>query len=82
VSERRLRVITPSATPEEVAAIVAALAVVEAEQMAAAAAAAASGSGEDAAAEWVRASRITARRGAMTRGSWRLSGRVARRSRA
>ena len=82
MNERRLRAITPSATPEEVAAIVAALAAIEAEQLTVAAAATASGSGDDAATDWVRASRITARRGAMTRGSWRLSGRVARRSRA
>ena len=76
-----LRVITPSATPDEIAAIVAALSALEAERAAAAAALAANAAGDEMS-QWVRASRIVARRAGMTRGPWRLSGRVARRARA
>jgi hypothetical protein len=78
-----LQVISPDATPDEVAAITAALAVVYGERQAAARAAAAraeTGSGELHA--WVRASRLTARRAGLTRGPWRLSGRIRRRARA
>jgi hypothetical protein len=71
-----LRSIAPDATPEEVAAITAAIA---------ASMASVGGGGEESAAEdsnWVRAARITARRGGYARGEWRLSGRLGRRSRA
>jgi len=75
-SERpALRVIDTSATPEEVAAIVAALGTVL-------------GSGAEApvAAEpvsrWVHAARLRARRTGASRGEWRLSGRIGRRARA
>jgi hypothetical protein len=85
VTAPALRVITPDATPEEVAAITAAIAVVEQERAAAAAAAtAAAAPGDDAArlSAWVRASRLSARRAGLQRGQWRLSGRLGRRSRA
>jgi hypothetical protein len=72
----RLAVVTPDATPEEVAAIVAALGVVLAERPAVLAP-----SADDSLHEWVRAARLRARRVGMQRGSWRLSARVARRTR-
>ncbi len=71
-----LQIVSPDATPEEVAAITAAAAAVLAECQAAAA----SASGE--LHEWVRASRLSARRTGLMRGPWRLSGRIGRRSRA
>ncbi|MGQ0804948.1 MAG: acyl-CoA carboxylase epsilon subunit [Actinomycetota bacterium] len=73
-----LQVISGDATPDEVAAITAALAAVFAEREAAARAAT-TGDGLDA---WVRASRLTARRSGLMRGPWRLSGRIGRRARA
>jgi hypothetical protein len=72
-----LRSISPDATPEEVAAITAAVA--------ASIASARVATVEDDTAEssaWVQAARITARRGGYSRGEWRLSGRLGRRSRA
>ncbi len=78
-----LRVITPDATADEVAAITAAIAVVEAERAAAAAAAAAITTDDpDRLSAWVRASRLSARRAGLQRGQWRLSGRLGRRARA
>jgi hypothetical protein len=75
-----LQVISGDATPDEVAAITAALTTVLAEREAAARAVASStGDGLDA---WVRASRLTARRAGLMRGPWRLSGRIGRRARA
>jgi hypothetical protein len=71
-----LRVITPDATPEEVAAIVAA---VSASLRTAPAAAAL---GDESLHEWVRGSRLGARRAGLQRGPWRLSGRIGRRHRA
>jgi hypothetical protein len=78
-----LRVISPDASPQELAAITAALEVVQGER-AHAAARAASVTGGDAERldAWVRASRLTARRAGLLRGPWRLSGRISRRSRA
>jgi hypothetical protein len=70
-----LRAITPEATPEEVAAIVAAL-------VACTARVASHGFGDDTLHEWVRSSRLRAHRSGLHRGPWRLSGRMARRSRA
>jgi hypothetical protein len=69
-----LRSISPDATPEEVAAIVAAIAsfqpgVIEPEE---------SGTRS----RWLDASRRSARRVGVSRGDWRMSGRVARRARA
>jgi hypothetical protein len=71
----RLRSISPEASPEEVAAILAAVAAslpgpaVE-EQPA------------DALHEWVHAARLRSHRAGFQRGPWRLSGRITRRSRA
>jgi hypothetical protein len=78
------RVISPDATPEELAAITAAIEVVRQERAHAAARAAASVTGGDAEHldAWVRASRLTSRRAGLLRGPWRLSGRVGRRARA
>ena len=73
----RLQVIDRDASPEEVAAIVAAVTSVLHQQRATAAAAPAA-TGMDA---WVQASRLGARRLGLQRGPWRLSGRMARRSR-
>lgn len=70
-----LRVVTPDATEEEVAAIVAAIAACTAE-------AAAPPRGDDTLHEWVRATRLVARRSGLQRGPWRLSGRIGRRARA
>jgi hypothetical protein len=79
-----LRVISPDASPEELAAITAAIEVVRHERAYAAARAAASATGGDAEHldAWVRAARLTGRRSGMLRGPWRLSGRISRRSRA
>ena len=71
-----LRSISPDATPEEVAAITAAIAVSMAATLV---------SADDMAeppSSWVQAARITARRGGYSRGEWRLSGRLGRRNRA
>jgi hypothetical protein len=71
----RMRVIDASATPEEVAAIVAALGTVL-------------GSGAEAPgvaephSRWVHAARLRSRRTGASRGEWRLSGRIGRRARA
>jgi hypothetical protein len=71
-----LQVITPDATPEEVAAIVAAVAAVHASRVAPEA------RGDDTLHEWVRAARLRSHRAGLQRGPWRLSGRIGRRSRA
>jgi len=79
-----LRVISPDASPEELAAITAAIEVVRHERALAAARATASATGGDSEHldAWVRASRLTARRAGLLRGPWRLSGRIDRRARA
>jgi hypothetical protein len=79
-----LRVISPDASPEELAAITAAIEVVRHERAHAAARAAGSATGGDAEHldAWVRAARLTARRAGLLRGPWRLSGRIGRRARA
>lgn len=70
-----LRAISPDASPEEVAAIVAAIT----------ACTSAAPAGDEPASgrldEWVRASRLRARRVGCARGSWRFSARVGRRTR-
>jgi hypothetical protein len=80
-----LRSITPDATPEEVAAIIAAITIVEDERRRAVALAHAAASAAAAADEpldaWVQMSRMGARRIGMQRGPWRIAGRIARRSR-
>ena len=72
-----LRSVSPDATPEEIAAITAAISV----SLAARAEAAADNPAGSRSA-WVQAARISARRGGYSRGEWRLSGRLGRRSRA
>lgn len=74
-----LRSISPDATPEEVAAIVAALTQLERERRAALAAGGADAQRLD---HWRLAGRLAHRRSGMARGTWRLSGRLARRVRA
>jgi hypothetical protein len=74
----RLGAISPAPTAEEVAAITAALAVVDAEWRSAAAKA----RPPERLSLWVDASRRSAQRAGLQRGPWRLSGRLARRSRA
>ncbi len=73
----QLRSISPDATPEEVAAITAAIAASMASVRVAASVDGAAGESS-----WVQAARITARRSGYSRGQWRLSGRLGRRSRA
>ena len=70
----KLRSISPEATPEEIAAILAAIAAsqpapVEEPQ-------------DDTLHEWVHAARLRSHRAGLQRGPWRLSGRIGRRSRA
>jgi hypothetical protein len=77
------RVISPDASPEELAAITAAIEVVRHERAhAAGAAASATGGDAEQLDAWVRASRLSARRAGLLRGPWRLSGRIGRRARA
>ncbi len=73
-----LRSVSPDATPEEIAAITAAISV----SLAAARAEAAADNPAGSRSAWVQAARISARRGGYSRGEWRLSGRLGRRSRA
>jgi hypothetical protein len=71
----RLASISPDATPEEVAAIVAAIT--------AAQPVAVDESGvDDTLHEWVHAARLRSHRAGLQRGPWRLSGRIGRRARA
>jgi hypothetical protein len=76
-----LRVVSGSATPEEVAAIVAAVEACVTADAAAVVATQAPPDGESLQ-EWVRGARLGARRAGMQRGPWRLSGRITRRSHA
>lgn len=78
-SRFELRSVSPDATPEEIAAITAAI---TASLAAARAEAASAGGAAPDRSSWVQAARITARRGGYSRGEWRLSGRLGRRSRA
>jgi Acyl-CoA carboxylase epsilon subunit len=70
----RLRVIEPDATPEEVAAIVAAVTACLPRRRPA--------PPIDLLDEWVHTARLRAHRGGLRRGPWRLSGRRPGRSRA
>lgn len=70
-----LHSISPDATPEEIAAILAALTSLEP-------ATATGGGVDDTLHEWVRTSRVRSHRSGLQRGPWRLSGRVGRRIRA
>jgi hypothetical protein len=76
-SRPQLRVISPDATPEEVAAITAAIAVSLQTTRAGAAS-----EGTEPSSRWVQAARLSGRRAGYARGDWRLSGRLGRRSRA
>ena len=71
--------IRPAPTDEEAAAITAAIVVLQDEERAAAAVAARPA--PERLSVWVDASRRSAQRAGLQRGPWRLSGRIARRSR-
>jgi hypothetical protein len=73
----RAQVVGGNPSPEQVAAIVAALSVIEAERAAVAPAA----PEREQLSMWVEASRRSAQRSGMQRGPWRLSGRIGMRSR-
>jgi hypothetical protein len=74
--------ITPVPSDAEAAAIAAAIVVLdEQERAAAGAVAAASAAAPERLSVWVDASRRSAQRAGLQRGPWRLSGRIARRSR-
>ena len=73
----RFRVIDGDATPEEIAAIVAAIGALHARSSQVGVDA-----GDDTLHEWVRTARVQSRRTGLQRGPWRLSGRVGRRTRA
>lgn len=78
-----LRAISPDATPEEVAAIVAAVTRIDRERRAAVAQPSVGGPGDgQRLSHWRASSRLSGRRAGMTRGPWRLSGRLTRRTRA
>ncbi len=72
-----LRAISPDATPEEIAAIVAAIATLS---EARASGTGGSDSAEVGLREWERGSRLMARGAPLQRGPWRLSGRIEPRS--
>jgi hypothetical protein len=73
----KAEVVGGNPSPEQVAAIVAALSVIESEQ----ASAAPSAPEHEPFSMWVEASRRSAQRSGMQRGPWRLSGRIGMRSR-
>jgi hypothetical protein len=73
----QLQVISPDATPEEVAAITAAVAA-----SLQAALGVAGAERAEPASRWVQVARLSGRRAGYSRGDWRLSGRLGRRSRA
>jgi hypothetical protein len=76
----RAEIVGGNPSPEQVAAIIAALSVLEAERAAAAAVASATAP-EAGMSMWVQASRRSAQRAGMQRGPWRLSGRLGKRTR-
>ena len=71
-----LQVIDGDATPEEVAAIVAAVTALTAS------AASPDTGGDDTFDEWVHSARLKSRHSGLQRGPWRLSGRIGRRAQA
>ena len=71
----RFRVVDANASAEEVAAIVAALTVLTP-------AGAVGDAGETESSRWIMAARLASRRASLSRGDWRLSGRIGRRARA
>ena len=70
-----LRAVSPDATDDEVAAILAAVASMQVTVVA-------PPTDDGSLHEWVRSARLGARRTGLQRGPWRLSGRIGRRSRA
>ena len=74
MSQPVLRSISPAATPEEVAAILAAIAASQPSPSEEA--------HDDSLHEWVHAARLRSHRASFQRGPWRLSGRIGRRHRA
>ncbi len=79
MDQPHLRSISPGADPDEVAAIVAA--VVELDRRRRAAAAGGREPDPQRLSHWRVAPRLGARRAGMTRGPWRLAGRLTRRTR-
>jgi hypothetical protein len=77
MAQPALRVVNPDATPEEVAAILAAVGSLTAQSRGVD-----TGAGDDTLHEWVHSARLRSRRASMQRGPWRLSGRIARRTHA
>jgi hypothetical protein len=77
VTQPVLRIVHPDATPEEVAAILAAVGALTARPRTGAPETA-----DDTLHEWVHSARLQSRRASMQRGPWRLSGRIGRRTRA
>jgi hypothetical protein len=73
--------ISPAPTDEEAAAIAAAIVVLDEQERAPAALARANAPAPERLSVWVDASRRAAQRAGLQRGPWRLSGRIARRSR-
>ena len=71
----KLASISPDASPEEVAAIVAAIAASQVTVVD-------DGVTDDTLHEWVHAARLRSHRAGLQRGPWRLSGRIGRRARA
>jgi hypothetical protein len=79
---RHLAAVPSGASPEEVAAIVAALAVIDADDRARAAAEAGADVDGGRIDAWVQSARLSGRGAGFTRGPWRLAGRLPRRKRA
>jgi hypothetical protein len=73
--------ITPVPTDAEAAAIAAAIVMLDDQERAAASAVTKSAPAPERLSVWVDASRRAAQRAGLQRGPWRLSGRIARRSR-
>jgi hypothetical protein len=71
-----MQIIDGDATPDEVAAIVAAVAALTAS------ATSVDAGGDDTLDEWVHSARLQSRRSGLQRGPWRLSGRIGRRAQA
>jgi hypothetical protein len=71
----KLASISPDASPEEVAAIVAAISAAQVTVVDDAGA-------DDSLHEWVHAARLRSHRAGLQRGPWRMSGRIGRRARA
>lgn len=77
-----MRSVSPDVSAEELVSIVVAIELLDREQGAAYAATAPADTTSERLDGWVTVSRRVARRSGMSRGLWRISGRVARRSRA